>query len=319
MTTAAATVHAMEEPAALRILAVDDTPTSLMLLVKMLERQGFEITTATNGVEAMKLLHGDPEGFDIILLDRMMPEMDGIEVTRQVKADPRLKYIPIIMQTAADNPDQISEGIKAGVFYYLTKPLTRRTLLSVVSAAAKQVLQHKQLRAEMKRHRMSFDLIQINKAVFRTLEEAESLASFLANCFPDSERALNGISELLINAVEHGNLEVSYEEKSRLMEQDIWRQEIDRRLADPRYRDRRVEVIFERRPDACYIQITDQGPGFNWKNYLQVDPSRAQHNHGRGIAMANKISFDRLIYNERGNQVIGVMHAAAADQDDYWR
>ncbi len=302
------------------ILIVDDNPTTLHLLMKILEGEGYEITRATNGLEAMNELRSRRDGFDVIVLDRMMPMMDGMEVTRKILADSELKHIPIVMQTAADQPEQISEGIKAGVFYYLTKPVERKTLLSVVSSAVKEVEQRKVLRAEMLRHRMSFGLIEVLKGSCRTLDEAESLASFLANCFPDPDRALTGISEILINSVEHGNLGINYDEKTRLMEENVWREEVNNRLNLPEFKEKTVTVIFEKKKDTYYLQVTDQGKGFNWKSFLEFDPSRASHNHGRGIAMANMIAFDRLVYNEQGNQVTAVMEVkrAAPEIDSYW-
>jgi len=134
----------------IRILAVDDNPTTLRLLESMLLRQPeYTVATAVNGRKALDYLYDNPGAVDIVLLDRMMPEMDGIEVCEVMKADEKLRYIPIIMQTAASRPEEISEGIKAGVFYYLTKPLISETLLSIVGSAAKQVKQHRQLRSEM--------------------------------------------------------------------------------------------------------------------------------------------------------------------------
>ena len=302
------------------ILVVDDNPTTLHLLARILEEEGYEITCATNGLEAMNELRSRVDNFDVIVLDRMMPVMDGMEMTRKILADSDLKHIPIIMQTAADQPEQISEGIKAGVFYYLTKPIERKTLLSVVSSAVKEVEQRRVLRAEMLRHRMSFGLIQVLKGSCRTLDEAESLASFLANCFPDPDRALTGISEILINGVEHGNLGISYDEKTRLMDENKWREEVMRRLDLPEFKDKKVTVIFEKKENTYYLQVTDQGKGFNWKSFLEFDPSRASHNHGRGIAMANMIAFDRLVYNDQGNQVTAVMEVKpeAPEIDTYW-
>jgi len=301
------------------ILVVDDNPTTLHMLASLLDQAGYETARATNGLEALEALRRAPEVFDVVLLDRMMPVMDGMELIRHIHADSELRFIPIVMQTAADRPEEISEGIKAGVFYYLTKPLERKTLLSVIHAAAKQMEQQRLLRNEMRRHRLSFGLIQVMKSTFRTTDEAESLASFLANCFPDPERALNGISELLINAVEHGNLGISYEEKTRLMDENRWREEIDRRLQSPPFAQKKVVVIFERKEKTWYLQVTDEGAGFDWKNYLEFDPSRASHNHGRGIAMANTISFDKLIYNKQGNQVTAVMQRQeSSGGDPYW-
>ena len=306
-------------PTSLSILAVDDNPTSLRLLESILERNDFEVQTATNGLEAMAIIEKDFENLDIILLDRMMPEMDGIEVCNAMKADERFRNIPIIMQTAADHPEEISEGIAAGVFYYLTKPLAPEMLLSVVDAAGKQIRRYKQLRHEMERRKISFGLVQILKCTFKSLEEAEGMSVFLANFFDDPDQTLTGISELLINAVEHGNLEISYQKKSELVANHEWQNEINRRLDDPRYSERIVTVIFERKESACYIQITDEGNGFNWKEYMDVDPSRAMHNHGRGIAMANMLCFNKLIYNEKGNQVTGIIEAKDPDnQDDFW-
>ena len=254
----------------LSILAVDDNPTTLRLLQAMLERNKFEVRTAVNGVEAMAVLNKFHESIDIILLDRMMPEMDGIEVCNAMKTDEKLRYIPIIMQTAADHPEEISEGIAAGVFYYLTKPLNAEMLLSIVNAAGKQIRRHKQLRHEMERRKISFGLVQILKCTFKTLDEAEGLSIFLANYFDEPDRTLTGISELLVNAVEHGNLGISYEEKSDLVAAKTWQDEISNRLAAPRFADRLVTVIFERKEKACYIQITDGGDGFDWKQGSSV-------------------------------------------------
>lgn len=308
-----------ENPAPLSILAVDDNPTSLRLLESMLERNNFVVQTAVNGVEAMAIIEKEHTTLDIILLDKMMPKMDGIEVCHAMKADERFRYIPIIMQTAANHPEEISEGIAAGVFYYLTKPLIQDMLLSVVDAAGKQIRRHKQLRHEMERRKISFGLVQILKCTFKTLEEAEGMSIFLANFFDDPDRTLTGVSELLINAVEHGNLEISYQEKSALVTNHKWQDEVSRRLAEPQYKDRKVTVIFERKDNACYIQISDEGEGFNWKEYMDVDPSRAMHNHGRGIAMANMLCFSKLVYNEKGNQVTGIIEAEDTEnKDDFW-
>lgn len=303
----------------IRILAVDDNPTSLRLLESILARQDeYDVVTAVNGREALAYLYGNTGCIDIVLLDRMMPEMDGIEVCEVMKADESLRFIPVIMQTAASRPSEISEGIKAGVFYYLTKPLAPETLLSIVSSAAKQVKQHRQLRSEMRQRKMSFGLVQILKCTYKTLEEGESLATLLANFFPDPDLALTGISELFINAVEHGNLNINYELKSALVKDNRWQEEINSRLADPFYRSRQVTVVFERKVDACYLQITDEGEGFDWKRYLDVDPARATHNHGRGIAMANMLSFNRLVFNEKGNQVTGIVtHLESSAKQSY--
>jgi hypothetical protein len=149
----------------------------------------------------------------------------------------------------------------------------------------------------------------INNCQFfiKTLIEAESLACFVANCFPDPERVVPGIAESLINAIEHGNLGVTYKEKTWLTKEGTWRKEVSRRSFLPEYKDKTVEVVFRKEEDAFIIKIIDCGEDFSWKNYLEIDPARELDNHRRGIAQSNAISFDSLVYNSEGNEVAGIV------------
>ncbi|KJS03033.1 MAG: hypothetical protein VR65_01910 [Desulfobulbaceae bacterium BRH_c16a] len=290
------------------VLAVDDNPTSLRLIQLMLQKDEYTVLTAVSGRDALDVLSANADTVDIILLDRLMPEMDGIEFCRRVKADEKFRALPIIMQTAAGRPQEIREGIEAGVFYYLVKPLVSDTLLSIVASAKNKVRKYRQDKNELLQRQESIAMVQSMECAFRTIEEAEMLAAFLAQFFPDPDLALTGISELFLNAVEHGNLAISYESKSELVQANRWKEEVESRLADPRYRDRVVTVVFEKKQNRCTLKIHDEGEGFNWEQYLHVDTARATHNHGRGIAMANMISFDELFYNVRGNQVTAIVH-----------
>ena len=118
------------------VLAVDDNPAALRLLESMLERDKYHVLTAVDGIDALDVMEEYGDIIDIILLDRLMPRMDGIEFCLKIKADPRFRRIPVIMQTAAGKPQEIKEGIEAGVFYYLVKPLVFETLSSIVEAVA---------------------------------------------------------------------------------------------------------------------------------------------------------------------------------------
>lgn len=292
------------------ILAVDDDRIMLMVLTQMLEDMGYEYLTASNGKEACDIVDRERGRIDTILLDREMPIMNGIEVVTHLKEDPQLKKIPIIMQTGSDKPEQIKQGIDLGVFYYMTKPYDESLLRSVLDSALRERTQQKALRSEMAKHKTGFSLIQSCDLELRTLEEAENLASFLANGFPDPERVVNGLGQLLINAVEHGNLGITYEEKTDLVGLRGWREEIEKRLALPEYQDKRVRVEFRRAGDEVSATISDQGFGFDWRQYLDLDPARAMDNHGRGIAQANMHAFDRLEFNDAGNRVTAVITLA---------
>ena len=132
----------------------------------------------------------------------------------------------------------------------------------------------------------------------------------MASCFNDPEKALVGIYELLVNAIEHGNLEIGYEKKSELLQNGVWRQEVQQRLSLPEYKSRTVEATVTRKENGIYVVVKDEGRGFPWRQYLRVDAARATNLNGRGIAKANHLCFDKLSFNEIGNHVVGFVSTA---------
>ena len=139
---------------------------------------------------------------------------------------------------------------------------------------------------------------------FRNLQEAKNLALWLANVTLQPERTVTAYAELLINAVEHGNLGISYAEKSQLIKDDLWAEEVARRLQQPEYAGRFVAVSMEKTATEFIVTIKDQGQGFDWSNYLDFSPERLFDLHGRGIAMARMTGFDSLEYLGNGNTVV---------------
>ena len=119
-----------------RIIAVDDEPFYLRLIEAYLSPQGYEVITSSSGTDAIELLtKPNRERVDAVLLDRSMPDMDGMEVLRHLKTCPQLGDIPVILQSGLAAPEQIAEGIAAGAYYYLAKPFTQELLSSIVGSA----------------------------------------------------------------------------------------------------------------------------------------------------------------------------------------
>src|SRR5437867_6336344 len=114
-----------------RILVVDDDENILSLERTILEQKGFEVTAAAGGGEALKLLAG--QVFDLVLLDVMMPEIDGFTVCRKIKEDPRLKAVPVIFLTAKGGGEALAEGFESGAVMYINKPFTANKLLTIVN------------------------------------------------------------------------------------------------------------------------------------------------------------------------------------------
>ena len=295
----------------LRILVVDDEPFNLEILIEYLEDAGFGTVSAQNGVAAWNSLEQSPETFSAILLDRMMPEMDGMEVLARVKKHPLLKALPVIMQTAKAAKEDILEGLQAGAYYYLTKPFDKDKLLAIVKTAVDDYQGYRSLQNELVQNTRAFSMLDSGQFHFRTLEEGRNLAALLAHTTPEPDAVVLGLSELILNAVEHGNLGIGYEEKSSLKEIDGWAAEIERRLALPENREKRVALNFERTDGEVRFVIQDQGEGFAWDKFMEISPERAFHTHGRGIAIANAISFSRLEYLGNGNQVLAVVDVSS--------
>ena len=113
------------------ILAVDDIATNIMLLKAVLSRAKYKIVTASGGNEALE--KAATELPDLILLDIMMPDMDGYEVIKHLKADPALQDIPVIFLTALHNPEDIVKGFKLGASDYVSKPFNHEELITRVS------------------------------------------------------------------------------------------------------------------------------------------------------------------------------------------
>jgi len=115
-----------------QIMVVDDDADTVSILARHLQREGFLAIEAVSGAECLKLAH--ESAVDVILLDLMMPGMDGFQVCRKLKENPSTAEIPIIMITARDDLDARAEGMRLGVSDFLAKPVFRRQLASRIRA-----------------------------------------------------------------------------------------------------------------------------------------------------------------------------------------
>ncbi|HSP17502.1 MAG TPA: response regulator [Thermoanaerobaculia bacterium] len=301
----------MPDPSNVRVLVVDDSALDRALLKVHLTKEGYHPDFATNGAEALQALESDPDHYDVVLLDRRMPDVDGLTVLARMKEHPKLRMIPVILETAATEARDVIEGIRTGAWYYLTKPYDPQMLLSVVSAAANDYGEFKDLRARLRQGLKTLRLLRTAVFSIRTVEEARDVGTILANACPDPDSAVIGLTELLLNAVEHGNLGITYEEKSAMTDKDQWQREIERRLALPENATKRVEIHFERDSESVRFTIRDAGQGFDWTRFVDIDPTRAFDTHGRGIFMARRLSFSSLDYRGAGNVVVATVRAAS--------
>ncbi len=172
-----------------RILVVDDVEFNVKLLDTKLKQDYYQVYTASNGKEAVeKAKEIKP---DIILMDVMMPEMDGFEATRIIKSDPNLSFIPIIIVTALNAQEDKVRGLEAGADDFLTKPINDHALMTRLKSLVRLKVMDDELRLRDKTGR-EFGVIQNNQASRNNLEDSMVLV------IEDDKLQYNRISEKLI-------------------------------------------------------------------------------------------------------------------------
>ena len=142
-----------------RVLIVDDIPTNVRLLEARLTAEYYEVLSASSGPEALAICQ--EQEVDIVLLDVMMPEMDGFEVCRRLKASSKTHHIPVLMITALDQPSDRVQGLDAGADDFLTKPVDDTQLM----ARVKSLVRLKSLTDELRARAMTGQQIAIEDAV----------------------------------------------------------------------------------------------------------------------------------------------------------
>ena len=117
------------------ILIVDDNP---KFLEEALPMYGYEVTVAEDGLEALKILAGEDNHFDLILLDVMMPNMDGWDTLKAIRKNKKTEFIPVIMITAVSEDQKVVSGLKIGADDYIVKPFILPNLLARIEAVLRR-------------------------------------------------------------------------------------------------------------------------------------------------------------------------------------
>ena len=120
------------------VLVVDDEPLNLAIISEFLQDNGFEVVCAGNGISALESLEQNPTAYSAVLLDRMMPRMDGLAVLVWIKSHPELCDLPVIIQSARGSKEDVQEGLDAGACYYLVKPFNEEQLIAAVKSVVER-------------------------------------------------------------------------------------------------------------------------------------------------------------------------------------
>ncbi|MCF7911511.1 MAG: response regulator [Candidatus Cloacimonetes bacterium] len=282
------------------IMLVEDEEINLRLMEGMLGHLGHRLILARNGREAIKKFNKFQP--DIVILDILMPRISGIEVLKEIRSSESGTIV--IMVTASNKEEHAIESLRLGANNYLKKPVHYDDLVPLI---------HKYNSTIQKR---TMEKLVLSKMVSRKfvmeiendLQIIPKIAQYLANetstIFDKDEIVSVNIAllELLVNAFEHGNLGISYQDKSKAIAEKRLEKLYAERLVDPRFSNRKIVIDFTLEKDACEWIITDEGEGFQSREYTTLNEDDRENEHGRGIFISN-FHLDELEYIGKGNKV----------------
>ena len=284
-----------------KILVVDDDDTMRQLLNVALGKINFEVLTAENGQAGWEVF--EREKPFLVFTDVEMPEMDGLELLRKIKkASP---HTIVVVMTSYSSEERVIEVLKLGGDNYLKKPFQ----ISEIHSLANRYKQFSEEKDFFQQAAARVDLLNMNLTLENSLGIASSASKFLAQhlepfLFDEDPTTIRlGFFEMLINAIEHGNLEIDYETKTKALHKNEFSKLFEQRRKDPQFIRRRIFVDMEVKQGVCRVNIRDQGKGFDWRRWIKRGKSDSiLATHGRGIMMT-QLYFDEIVYNEAGNHV----------------
>lgn len=288
------------------VVLIGDDAHDLLASVEQLRTSGFSSLLVAVPSAMGELGRSIETDADIVVVHQPQPLDAMVEFLDAWSHDAGRAGARTIVQTRHRCSADRRQLIKAGADYVLAMPIAEATLSRVLRAALIDLATSESIQRFVASRKSAVG--RMVSAVFeiRSLNEAEKLSTMLAMHYPVPGQVAIGIWELLSNAVEHGNLEIDYDEKTMLVESGSFADEVSRRLNLPRYAGRVVRVEFERTAEAIHLRVIDEGSGFDFARFCDADVPTDRPN-GRGICIARRLCFSRLTYRGPGNAVEAVM------------
>ena len=292
-------------------LVVDDDETTLSIMADVIREQGLDVSTAKSAEEAWNQFEQHKP--DLVITDVWMPQGDGLSLTAQVLA--REPSCPVIIVTGYGGEQAAIGALKAGATDYLLKPFHLTEFQMSVNRACSLIrarVQHERVFPAVTQTEQTVVLDNIPERVggvihlmLKTLEECVSESQLL------HVRVV--LQELILNAIEHGNLNISAEDKSQALSENRFDQLLHQRRNSSRYGNRRVTVSMFHDVDRGVVEfrVRDEGHGFDWESILHGHADRLPlvAGSGRGIFLARTL-IPQITYHHNGNTVSFTLHHA---------
>ncbi|MEJ2720035.1 MAG: response regulator, partial [bacterium] len=283
------------------ILIVDDDQKTRRLAASCLEEHGRTPVFAKNGREALEVIVQLRP--DAVVTDLHMPEMDGLELVEHMRR--RFPGIPVVLMTSRGSEEIAVTALKAGALSYVPKKSLRTDLCHAMRIIFRAV--------EARRHRERLRKFLVQTESFFLLGyEADGPAALVSHLqgnltridFCDETELFQistALAEAIDNAIDHGNLEL--DSKLRERDDDGYTKLRQKRMTQPPYRDRRVQVAEKIYPSEVIYTIHDEGPGFDWTGVPDPrNPKNLLKPSGRGL-MLIRTFMDVVTFNDTGNEI----------------
>ena len=282
-------------------LVIDDSEDVRHQLATFLRHRGYHVLIAKDGIEGLQAFRSARS--NVIFVDLRMPRMDGVEFLREaLLIDPEAHVIVI---TAYGNEEKILHALRLGAANFFKKPLDFQEVNEALSSLESSILaseghqfDHTFLVEEGMKLEIPNDLNAVSPVVNR-------ITASLKYVFDG--QTVHGVQgaliEMIVNAIEHGNLGISYEEKTNALEEDRLNELILEKSGQPELARRRVHINYTLTQEKVLYEIEDEGDGFDIHDLPDPgEPENLWLGHGRGILMTRAL-MDEVHYSEKGNVV----------------
>lgn len=304
----------------MRILLIDDEEFTRRELGGYLEDEGYSIITASDGEEGIKLFEKLlPE---LVLTDVKMPKMDGFDVLKVIKE--KRPETRVIILTGHGDENMVIKALKNGANDYIKKPIHLNHLNESIIKAVESV---KNLKKTIF-NATNISNLNMDLSISNNLDAIYGVTNYITNLNhryftkASCEKIKLALIECLRNSIEHGNLEIGYDEKNEYLEEGTFTKELNHRKSLEKYKDRKVflNYILDKNK-VCYV-IKDEGKGFDWENLPNAEePDNIFKRNGRGILLI-KLMMDEVSFNENGNEITIIKYSdltnESVDKRNVW-
>lgn len=284
------------------LLIVANNVETQSVILEHAKTKGYSVISAST--PALGLSTFDMTQPDIVVMDLFLPEQEGIGLVKQIHE--RRPTCPIVLLTDAGHSESTLEGLRAGALDYVQQPIQEDVFAQVLQRAVHALPASVDDAPGVERLEYVLVMRPDPSDVESTVNWLiQGTAMGLMEARQLHLRA--ALHELVMNAVEHGCLELRYRDKIEAMAKDQYDELILRRQQDPRFRDRRVTIraIYDKPKQVLRYRIADEGKGFNWKSQMKLDCDVCPPGDvsGRGLFLVHSF-FQDMAYNDKGNEVM---------------